>query len=173
MPTTHDAYEQSQSAALIEQSLGRLNARYRAALVRKDLHGLGGDELAEVLEVSRPAAHMLVHRARASVKKAFAGLAGEGFVAPANLALALSGLLPRPRQIVATGGLGGGAERSANGTATVRPGPRHGQGGRAKPAPPLAPRQAAGLTARTKPLMRRTPSGSAGAPHIELPADPS
>jgi hypothetical protein len=31
----------------------------------------------------------LVHRARASFRKAFAGLAGEGFVAPANLALAL------------------------------------------------------------------------------------
>ena len=86
---THDGFEQSQSAALIEQSLGRLNARYRAALVLKDLHGLGGDELAEVLEVSRPAADVLVHRARASFKKAFAGLAGEGFVAPASLALAM------------------------------------------------------------------------------------
>jgi RNA polymerase sigma-70 factor (ECF subfamily) len=84
-----DGYEQSQSVTLIEQSLGRLNERYRAALVLKDLHGLGGDELAEVLEVSRPAADVLVHRARASFKKAFASLAGEGFVAPADLALAL------------------------------------------------------------------------------------
>ena len=89
VPATGDAYEQAQSVALIEQSLGRLSERYRAALVLKDLHGLGGDELAEVLEVSRPAADVLVHRARASFKKAFAGLAGEGFVAPANLALAL------------------------------------------------------------------------------------
>ena len=89
VPATGDAYEQAQSVALIEQSLGRLNERYRAALVLKDLHGLGGDELAEVLEVSRPAADVLVHRARASFKKAFAGLAGEGFVVPANLALAL------------------------------------------------------------------------------------
>jgi len=89
VPATHDGYEQSQSAALIEQSLGRLNERYRAALVLKDLHGLGGDELAEVLEISRPAADVLVHRARASFKKAFAGLAGEGFVAPASLALAM------------------------------------------------------------------------------------
>jgi RNA polymerase sigma-70 factor, ECF subfamily len=88
-PATNDGYEQAQSVALIEQSLGTLNARYRAALVLKDLHGLGGDELAEVLEVSRPTADVLVHRARASFKKAFAGLAGEGFVAPANLALAL------------------------------------------------------------------------------------
>ena len=92
VPATHDGYEQSQSAALIEQSLGRLNERYRAALVLKDLHGLSGDELADVLEVSRPAADVLVHRARASFKKAFAGLAGEGFVAPANLALALPAL---------------------------------------------------------------------------------
>ena len=92
VPAAGDAYEQSQSAALIEQSLGRLNARYRAALVLKDLHGLGGEELAEVLEVSRPAADVLVHRARASFKKAFAALAGEGVVAPANLALALPAL---------------------------------------------------------------------------------
>jgi RNA polymerase sigma-70 factor (ECF subfamily) len=89
VPATGDAYEQAQSVALIEQSLGRLNERYRAALVLKDLHGLNGEELAEVLEVSRPAADVLVHRARASFKKVFAGLAGEGFVAPANLALAL------------------------------------------------------------------------------------
>jgi len=89
VPATGDAYEQAQSVALIEQSLGRLNERYRAALVLKDLHGLNSEELAEVLEVSRPAADVLVHRARASFKKAFAGLAGEGFVAPANLALAL------------------------------------------------------------------------------------
>jgi RNA polymerase sigma-70 factor (ECF subfamily) len=89
VPATGNAYEQAQSAALIELSLGRLNERYRAALVLKDLHGLGGAELAEVLEVSRPAADVLVHRARASFKKAFADLAGEGFVAPANLALAL------------------------------------------------------------------------------------
>jgi len=89
VPATGDAYEQAHSVALIEQSLGRLNERYRAALVLKDMHGLSGDELAEVLEVSRPAADVLVHRARASFKKAFASLAGEGFVAPANLALAL------------------------------------------------------------------------------------
>jgi RNA polymerase sigma-70 factor (ECF subfamily) len=89
VPATGDAFEQAQSVALIEQSLGRLNERYRAALVLKDLHGLDGEELAEVLDVSRPAADVLVHRARASFKKAFASLAGEGFVAPANLALAL------------------------------------------------------------------------------------
>jgi len=89
VPATGNAYEQAQSVALIERSLGRLNERYRAALVLKDLHGLSGEELAEVLEVSRPAADVLVHRARASFKKAFASLAGEGFVAPANLALAL------------------------------------------------------------------------------------
>ena len=84
-----DPYEQAQSVALIEQSLGRLNERYRAALVLKDLHGLDGAELADVLEVSRPAADVLVHRARASFRKAFAALSGEGSVAPANLAMAL------------------------------------------------------------------------------------
>ena len=63
VPATNDGYEQARSAALIEKSLGSLNARYRAALVLKDLHGVSGDELAEVLEVSRPAADVLVHRA--------------------------------------------------------------------------------------------------------------
>ena len=66
-----------------------MNERYRAALVLKDLHGLGGRELAEVLEVSRPAADVLVHRARASFRRVFTGLAGEDATAPANLAVAL------------------------------------------------------------------------------------
>ena len=43
----------------------------------------------EVLEVSRPAADVLVHRARASFRRVFAGLAGKDATAPANLAVAL------------------------------------------------------------------------------------
>ena len=90
-----DVYEQAQTAALIETTLAGMNERYRAALVLKDLHGLEGRELAEVLEVSRPAADVLVHRARASFRRVFAGLAGEDAVVPANLGLALP-LLPVP-----------------------------------------------------------------------------
>lgn len=95
-----DPYEQAQTAALIETCLAGMNERYRAALVLKDLHGLQGAELADVLEVSRPAADVLVHRARASFRRVFAGLAGEDAVAPANLALALP-LLPVPAALAA------------------------------------------------------------------------
>ena len=46
-------------------ALGQLNDRYRTALVLKDLQGLPPEEIAEVMEVSRPTADVLVHRARA------------------------------------------------------------------------------------------------------------
>ena len=89
MAATGDPFEQAQTASLIELSLAGMNERYRAALVLKDLHGLEGRELAQVLEVSRPTADVLVHRARASFRRAFAGLAGKDATAPANLAVAL------------------------------------------------------------------------------------
>jgi RNA polymerase sigma-70 factor (ECF subfamily) len=95
-----DPYEQARTAALIETSLAGMNERYRAALVLKDLHGLEGRELAEVLEVSRPAADVLVHRARASFRRVFTRLAGDDAVVPANLALALP-LLPVPAALAA------------------------------------------------------------------------
>ena len=87
-----DRYEQARTAALIESTLAGMNERYRAALVLKDLHGLDGRELAEVLQVSRPTADVLVHRARAAFRRVFAGLAGDDAVAPANLAVALPAL---------------------------------------------------------------------------------
>ena len=74
--------------ALVEASLGQLNERYRTALVLKDLQGLAPAEIAEVMEVSRPNADVLVHRARASFKAAFAKLAGD-VPAPAALGLVL------------------------------------------------------------------------------------
>jgi RNA polymerase sigma-70 factor, ECF subfamily len=89
MASRTDPFEQARSAALIEGALGAVNERYRAALVLRDLHGVGAKELADVLEISRPAADVLVHRARAAFRRAFAGLAGEDAVAPANLAIAL------------------------------------------------------------------------------------
>ena len=89
LPAKGDPYEQARTAALIESSLAGMNERYRAALVLKDLHGFEGRELADVLEVSRPAADVLVHRARASFRRVFTGLAGEDATAPANLAVAL------------------------------------------------------------------------------------
>ena len=83
-----DEYQRAETVALVEQSLGQLNERYRTALVLKDLQGLEPAEIAEVMEVSRPNADVLVHRARASFKAAFAKLAGD-VPAPAALGLVL------------------------------------------------------------------------------------
>src|SRR5450756_1802373 len=84
-----DEFERSQTVALVEQSLGQMSERYRTALVLKDLQGLAPAEIAEVMEVSRPTADVLVHRARASFKTAFAKLAGDKVPAPAALGLVL------------------------------------------------------------------------------------
>jgi RNA polymerase sigma-70 factor (ECF subfamily) len=89
LPSQVDAFEQAQTVALVEASLGELNERYRTALVLKDLQGVPAAEIAEVLEVSRPAADVLVHRARASFRVAFAKLAGDGAAAPAALSMVL------------------------------------------------------------------------------------
>jgi RNA polymerase sigma-70 factor (ECF subfamily) len=84
-----DEFERAQTVALVEQSLGEMNERYRTALVLKDLQGLPPEEIAEVMEISRPTADVLVHRARASFKSVFARLAGEDAPAPAALGLVL------------------------------------------------------------------------------------
>jgi len=84
-----DEFERARTVALVEQSLGEMNERYRTALVLKDLQGLPAEEIAEVMEVSRPNADVLVHRARASFKTVFAKLAGSDATAPAALGLVL------------------------------------------------------------------------------------
>jgi RNA polymerase sigma-70 factor (ECF subfamily) len=84
-----DEFERARTVALVEQSLGEMNERYRTALVLKDLQGLPPEEIAEVMEVSRPNADVLVHRARASFKTVFAKLAGAEAGAPAALGLVL------------------------------------------------------------------------------------
>lgn len=89
MPSPVDGFAQAQTVALVEATLGQLNERYRTALVLKDLHGLPPEEIATVMDVSRPTADVLVHRARTSFKSIFAKLAGEGSAAPASLALVL------------------------------------------------------------------------------------
>jgi RNA polymerase sigma factor (sigma-70 family) len=83
-----DEYQRAETVALVEASLGQLNERYRTALVLKDLQGLEPAEIAEVMEVSRPNADVLVHRARASFKAAFAKLGGD-VPAPAALGAVL------------------------------------------------------------------------------------
>jgi RNA polymerase sigma-70 factor (ECF subfamily) len=92
LPSRVDGFEQSQTVALVEQTLGQLNERYRTALVLKDLHGLPTEELATVLDIPRATADVLVHRARRSFKKAFSTLAGDGATAPASLGIILAPL---------------------------------------------------------------------------------
>jgi RNA polymerase sigma-70 factor (ECF subfamily) len=89
MPSPVDGFAQAQTVALVEATLGQLNELYRTALVLKDLHGLPPEEIATVMDVSRPTADVLVQRARSSFKSIFAKLAGEGAAAPASLALVL------------------------------------------------------------------------------------
>jgi len=83
-----DSFQRAETVALVEASLAQLNERYRTALVLKDLHGLPPAEIAAVMEVSRPAADVLVHRARTSFKAAFTRLGGAR-PAPASLAAVL------------------------------------------------------------------------------------
>ena len=92
LPAAVDEYERARTAALVESSLGQLNERYRVALVLRDLHGLPASELAAVLDVSRPTADVLVHRARASFRAVFSKLAGDKTPAPASLGLVLAPL---------------------------------------------------------------------------------
>jgi RNA polymerase sigma-70 factor, ECF subfamily len=104
VPDGVDGYQRAETVALVEATLGELSVRYRTALVLRDLHGLPPAEIAEVMAVSRPAADVLVHRARGAFKAAFARLggstpapAGLGLVlAPLTIPAALHGLPPLP-----------------------------------------------------------------------------
>ena len=89
VPAGRDEFQRAGDVALIEESLAQLNERYRTALVLKDLQGLGAAEIASVLEITRPNADVLVHRARAAFKVAFAKLGGGDTPAPASLVLVL------------------------------------------------------------------------------------
>ena len=100
LPDGVDGYQRAETVALVEATLAGLNDRYRTALVLKDLHGLPPAEIAEVLEVSRPAADVLVHRARAAFKTAFAKLGGS-VPAPASLGLVLAPLAVPPSLVAA------------------------------------------------------------------------
>jgi RNA polymerase sigma-70 factor (ECF subfamily) len=84
-----DEYERAETVGLVEQSLAQMNERYRAALVLKDLQGLPADEIAAVMQITRPTADVLVHRARASFRSAFTALSGDKVAAPASLGLVL------------------------------------------------------------------------------------
>ncbi len=87
-----DGFAQSQTVSDVEETLQRLNERYRTALVLKDLHGLPSAEIASVLELPRGSTDVLVHRARSAFKRVFAEVSGGGAPAPASLGLVLGPL---------------------------------------------------------------------------------
>jgi RNA polymerase sigma-70 factor (ECF subfamily) len=91
IPARVDGFEQAQTVAYVERTLAQLSDRYRAALVLKDLQGLPSQEIADVLELPRGGADVLVHRARAAFRRVFVQVAGER-PAPANLGLVLAPL---------------------------------------------------------------------------------
>lgn len=70
-PAAGDAFEQAATAAAVEEALGRLNPRYRTALVLKDLHGLGNGEIAEVMGIARGTVGVLLFRARGAFEKRY------------------------------------------------------------------------------------------------------
>ncbi len=69
--SARDGFASAEMAHAVEDALGALTPRYRTALVLRDLHGLETDEVAGVMGVNRATARVLLHRARASFKRAF------------------------------------------------------------------------------------------------------
>jgi RNA polymerase sigma-70 factor (ECF subfamily) len=128
LPSRVDGFEQSQTVALVEETLGQINERYRTALVLKDLHGLPTEELATVLDIPRATADVLVHRARRSFKKAFSTLAGDRAAAPASLGLILAPLAvpallhAMPALSIAHGSVASSAAATASGGAAAASG---------------------------------------------------
>jgi RNA polymerase sigma factor (sigma-70 family) len=99
----HDGFEQAATAAAVEEALGRLNPRYRTALVLKDLHGLGNAEIAEIMGIARGTVGVLLFRARGAFEKRYREVAptlGAGLPV-AGLALWLPPL-PVPVSLMAT-----------------------------------------------------------------------
>jgi RNA polymerase sigma factor (sigma-70 family) len=69
-----DPYEQSQAAAAVSESLRRMPARHRAAIILKDIYGLKHAEIAAAMDISEGAAQVLLHRARGEFRDVFLGL---------------------------------------------------------------------------------------------------
>lgn len=88
----HDGFEAAALTHAVEDALGAISPRYRAALVLRDLQGLENDEVALALGTSPTTARVLVHRARGAFRKAFRSLAPAG--SGALSVVALIGMLP-------------------------------------------------------------------------------
>ncbi|MGO8684000.1 MAG: RNA polymerase sigma factor [Thermoleophilia bacterium] len=97
MPAKSDLLERSQLAHAVVATLADLNPRYRTALLLKDLHGFDNNEVADIMGISRSTAAVLLFRARAAFRRAFAKTSPVGAGPAAGLGLvALLPELPVP-----------------------------------------------------------------------------
>jgi RNA polymerase sigma-70 factor (ECF subfamily) len=94
----HDLFEQSELQRLLEESLGDLTRRQRAALLLKDVHGLSLVEVAACLDLTPGSVEVLLARARRAFRASFTGhSAAAGRPLPGSAGgLAALALLPLP-----------------------------------------------------------------------------
>ena len=71
MPAPDDPFEQSELQRLLEDTLGDLTRRQRAALLLKDVHGLSLAEVGTCLELTPGSVEVLLARARKAFRAAF------------------------------------------------------------------------------------------------------
>jgi RNA polymerase sigma-70 factor (ECF subfamily) len=67
--TPYDAAESGELEGFLAEQIRALPPEYRAPLVLRDVIGLSNQEVADVLELSLPAAKSRIHRARMQIRK--------------------------------------------------------------------------------------------------------
>ena len=102
-----DPFEQSELQRLLEEALGELTRRQRAALLLKDVHGLSLVEVGACLELTPGSVEVLLARARKAFRAAFA----DRCRAAGRPLPGAAGGLRRPAAVAAASGAG----RSARG----------------------------------------------------------
>ncbi len=73
-----DDAERAEVARLFSQSLAALPPRQQAALLLKDVHGLGHADIAEALGISKGSSKVLLFHARHSFRRAYKALVADG-----------------------------------------------------------------------------------------------
>lgn len=68
-PDPEDNAIQAEFISQVSAAIDKLPERQRAVIELRDLHGYGGDEVARILELSPGNERILLHRARASVRR--------------------------------------------------------------------------------------------------------
>jgi RNA polymerase sigma-70 factor, ECF subfamily len=69
--SAQDAAEASELEAFLAERIRALEPEYRAPLVLRDVIGLSNQEVADILELSLPAAKSRIHRARMRIREEF------------------------------------------------------------------------------------------------------